>query len=599
MAGKVISIEIGNVLTKVCEMDYRSANAKVYNSFTFETPKGTIEDGYVKEADEFIDVLHAKLASNQIKTKKVVFTVSSSKIATREVFLPLVSRDKIMSMVRANASDYFPMDISNYYLTYTVLEKAVSSEEKKLKLLLIAAPLDMIEAYFDLARTMGLTIVTIDYAGNSIFQVLKEMKTQGTSISIHVGETNTYVTILENGVLNLQRVVSYGANSAVETLLSIDKYRYDETMDEQKAYELFMSQQLINTVIPEDDNSREQEILTEDEKIRNEVTESLRFLLGNIVRVIDYYMSKTPGARIDMIFLSGIGAEFRGMRELFSFEIGSAVKSVTSLPGANYNPTGGADSSAVMLPAVGATKGSMNLMPEVFKTKKVKNDSMLVPVVVCLAGIVGAVAMWFYGSFTYDQKANEVAELEVEKQQLKDIDDLIIAYNDTQTTFDKFMTMYKTTRNPNQLLVDFLDEMEVKMPTSFEAFKMHVTEEGVSFEIHCATKADLAEIVQQFRSFKTIQIIGLSTVEEHEKATTEPETMGYVIDENGETIPFYTMAETTEAVIETDENGSTIEPTTAEHILELTITCVYKDAGIIFGDTVAETTAAPSAAAAQ
>jgi hypothetical protein len=241
----------------------------------------------------------------------------------------------------------------------------------------------------------------------------------------------------------------------------------------------------------------------------------------------------------------------------------------------------------------------MNLMPEVFKTKKVKNDSMLVPVVVCLAGIVGAVAMWFYGSFTYDQKANEVAELEIEKKQLQDIDDLIIAYNDTQTTFDKFMTMYKTTRNPNQLLVDFLDEMEVKMPTSFEAFKMYVTEEGVSFDIHCATKADAAEIVQQFRSFKTIEIIGLSTVEEHEKATTEPETMGYVIDENGETIPFYTMAETTEAVIETDENGETIEPTTAEHILELTITCVYKDASVIFGDTVAETTAAPSAAAAQ
>lgn len=597
MAGKVISIEIGNVLTKVCEMDYRSANAKVYNSFTFETPKGTIEDGYVKEADEFIDVLHAKLASNQIKTKKVVFTVSSSKIATREVFLPLVSRDKIMSMVRANASDYFPMDISNYYLTYTVLEKAVSSEEKKLKLLLIAAPLDMIEAYFDLARTMGLTIVTIDYAGNSIFQVLKDMKTQGTSISIHVGETNTYVTILENGVLNLQRVVSYGANSAVETLLSIDKYRYDETVDEQRAYELFMSQQLINTVIPEDDNSREQEILTEDEKIRNEVTESLRFLLGNIVRVIDYYMSKTPGARIDMIFLSGIGAEFRGMRELFSFEIGSAVKSVTSLPGANYNPTGGADSCAVMLPAVGATKGSMNLMPEVFKTKKVKNDSMLVPVIVCLAGIIGAVAMWFYGSFTYDQKVNDVTELEAKKEELKTIDVVIQQKDRSQKTFDEFMTMYKSTRNPNQYLVAFLDEMERKMPTSFEAFKMHVAEDGVSFEIHCATKADAAEIVQQFRTFDTIEIISLSDVEEKEKEKTTAESLGYVIDENGETIPLYTMAETTEAEIETDENGSTIEPTTEEHILELRISCVYKDSNYIFGET--DNAAASTAAAAQ
>ena len=598
MAGKVISIEIGNVLTKVCEMDYRSSNAKVYNSFTFETPKGTIEDGYVKEADEFIDVLHAKLASNQIKTKKVVFTVSSSKIATREVFLPLVSRDKIMSMVRANASDYFPMDISNYYLTYTVLEKAVSAEEKKLKLLLIAAPLDMIEAYFDLARTMSLTIVTIDYAGNSIFQVLKEMKTQGTSISIHVGETNTYVTILENGVLNLQRVVSYGANSAVETLLSIDKYRYDETMDEQKAYELFMSQQLINTVIPDDDNAREQEILTEDEKIRNEVTESLRFLLGNIVRVIDYYMSKTPGARIDMIFLSGIGAEFRGMRELFSFEIGSAVKSVTALPGANYNPTGGADSCAVMLPAVGATKGSMNLMPEVFKTKKVKNDSMLVPIVVCLAGIVGAVAMWFYGSFTYDQKLNEVSELEAKKEQLKTIDIVIQQKDRSQKTFDEFMTMYKTTRNPNQKLVDFLDEMERKMPTSFEAFKMHVSEEGVSFDIHCATKTDAAEIIQQFRTFNTIEIISLSDVEEKEKETTQPESIGYVIDENGETVPLYGISETTSAEVETetDENGSAVEPSTAEHILELRISCVYKDTDTIFGETGAAVTSTAAAA---
>ena len=598
MAGKVISIEIGNVLTKVCEMDYRSSNAKVYNSFTFETPKGTIEDGYVKEADEFIDVLHAKLASNQIKTKKVVFTVSSSKIATREVFLPLVSRDKIMSMVRANASDYFPMDISNYYLTYTVLEKAVSAEEKKLKLLLIAAPLDMIEAYFDLARTMSLTIVTIDYAGNSIFQVLKEMKTQGTSISIHVGETNTYVTILENGVLNLQRVVSYGANSAVETLLSIDKYRYDETMDEQKAYELFMSQQLINTVIPDDDNAREQEILTEDEKIRNEVTESLRFLLGNIVRVIDYYMSKTPGARIDMIFLSGIGAEFRGMRELFSFEIGSAVKSVTALPGANYNPTGGADSCAVMLPAVGATKGSMNLMPEVFKTKKVKNDSMLVPIVVCLAGIVGAVAMWFYGSFTYDQKLNEVSELEAKKEQLKTIDIVIQQKDRSQKTFDEFMTMYKTTRNPNQKLVDFLDEMERKMPTSFEAFKMHVSEEGVSFDIHCATKADAAEIIQQFRTFNTIEIISLSDVEEKEKETTQPESIGYVINENGETVPLYGISESTSAEVETetDENGSAVEPSTAEHILELRISCVYKDTDTIFGETGAAVTSTAAAA---
>ena len=251
-----------------------------------------------------------------------------------------------------------------------------------------------------------------------------------------------------------------------------------------------------------------------------------------------------------------------------------------------------------MLPAVGATKGSMNLMPEVFKTKKVKNDSMLVPIVVCLAGIVGAVAMWFYGSFTYDQKVSEVEELQAKKDELKQIEVVIQEKNASQKTFDEFMTMYKTTRNPNEKLVAFLDEMERKMPTSFEALKAHVSEEGVSFEVHCASKTDAAEIVQQFRTFDTIEIIGLSEVEEKEAYTTEPETIGYVIDENGETIPLYGVAnETTEAQDETDENGSTIEHTTVDHLLEFTISCIYKDSSYIFGET--GEAAVSTAAAAQ
>ena len=39
MATKVLSIEIGHGLTRVVEMDYKAKNPKVYNYFTFETPK--------------------------------------------------------------------------------------------------------------------------------------------------------------------------------------------------------------------------------------------------------------------------------------------------------------------------------------------------------------------------------------------------------------------------------------------------------------------------------------------------------------------------------------------------------------------------------
>ncbi len=575
MAGRVISIEIGSALTKVVEMDYLSKNAKVYNSIVFQTPKGTIEDGYLKEADEFIDMLHAKLAAAQIKTKKVVFTVSSGKIANREVYLPLVSKDKIMSMVKANASDYFPMDVSNYYLTYKMLEKVVNKDEKKMKLLLLAVPLDLLDGYFNLARTLSMTIVSIDYVGNSIFQLVRDVRKQGTNISIHVSEASTIITIMEEGVLALQRVVNYGANSAVETLLSTDKYRYDDSFDEEKAYELFMSKQMINAVIP-DEEIVDTSGISEEEAIRNEVTESLRFLLGNIVRVIDYYMTKTPGAKIDMIFLSGIGAEFHGLRELFSFEIGSAVKSITNVSSISYNPTGGYDCYSVVLPAIGATRGSMNLMPEEFKAKKVKNDSMLVPVVVCLAGIAAAIGMWLMGGIMYELETTTTQDLQKQKDELSVINQVVVMHNNSKTTYEQFVQMYKKTENPNEHLVAFINEMEEKMPSSFITLSMTVNTSGVTMSVEVATKADVAAVIQQFRTFDSISVIGISGVDEVEVKQKEQESLGYIIDEDGNKIPVYQETETndeTEAP-ETDEEGNTIGET-KEYILSFSINCTY------------------------
>ena len=121
MAGKVVSIEIGNALTKVALVDYKAKNTKVYNAFVFATPEGTIDDGYIKNSEEFCETLSSKLAEYSIGERRAVFAVSSSKIANREVSLPYVSKDKIMSMVRANATDYFPVDIKNYHLSYQML----------------------------------------------------------------------------------------------------------------------------------------------------------------------------------------------------------------------------------------------------------------------------------------------------------------------------------------------------------------------------------------------------------------------------------------------------------------------------------------------
>lgn len=121
MAGKVISIEIGYSLTRVCEVDYKSKTHKVYGYFSIPTPEGMINDGILNLNESYATALREALAEHKMKSKQVVFTLTSTKIASREVTIPFVKENRIMDVVNANASDYFPVDLSQYQLAYSML----------------------------------------------------------------------------------------------------------------------------------------------------------------------------------------------------------------------------------------------------------------------------------------------------------------------------------------------------------------------------------------------------------------------------------------------------------------------------------------------
>ena len=117
MANKILSIEIGTNLTKVVELDYKSKTPKIYSCFTLNTPEENIKDGYLTPSEEYIKDLKKAFNDYGIRTNKVVFTLSSSRIASREVTIPMVKDKQIMANVNNNASEYFPIELKNYQLT--------------------------------------------------------------------------------------------------------------------------------------------------------------------------------------------------------------------------------------------------------------------------------------------------------------------------------------------------------------------------------------------------------------------------------------------------------------------------------------------------
>lgn len=115
-------------------------NPPVHKAFAFRTPEHAVEDGYIRDKEAFASALKAELSRHDIHEKEVVFTLSSSKVVTREVMIPFVKDNKIMGIIEAQIRDYFPMDVSNYTISYSKMDVEEEDGKKMLKLLLVAIP---------------------------------------------------------------------------------------------------------------------------------------------------------------------------------------------------------------------------------------------------------------------------------------------------------------------------------------------------------------------------------------------------------------------------------------------------------------------------
>ena len=58
-----------------------------------------------------------------MNSNDVVFTISSNKIATKDVLVPDVKGNKIDKIIETNAAEYFPVKIEDYIVQYYPLKR--------------------------------------------------------------------------------------------------------------------------------------------------------------------------------------------------------------------------------------------------------------------------------------------------------------------------------------------------------------------------------------------------------------------------------------------------------------------------------------------
>lgn len=523
MAGKVISIEIGYSLTRVCEVDYKAKTHRVYKSFTIPTAEGVINDGALMITPEYADALKKALTENKMKSKQVMFTITSAKIASREVVIPFVKENRIADVVNANASDYFPVDLSQYQLAYSIL--GVIGETKgtqQYKLLVMAAPTALLSGYYDLAKALKLDIAAIDYAGNSVYQVVREECTQGTNLIIKIDERSTLVMVVQNGVLAFTRNVAYGVDEAIDSVME-SRYWGDIEHIGQALQIMAQNDCVLMANAAEEsvdylDDPPEAEMgskITEN-RAKQTVTDALLPLTGGIARVIDYYVSHNANTSIERVIVTGLGANIRGMADLLAREINHSVEILKQAAGWNLEKNFKQEYYGEYIACVGAASEPLGFKKEAEKGKGKgkgedgsKNGSAVngtfLAVFLLVVGLIVSVFLIVFSLVYYIGVQKTNMELKAQSAELEEIIPIYNEYVETLADYNAAVSMYAATENRNEELVDFLEELEDKMPGDVHVVSFTSTIEGVVINMSVSTKTEAAVAIEQLRTFESLQ----------------------------------------------------------------------------------------------
>lgn len=519
MAAKVLNIEVGKRIVKVCVSEKKGKSFSVSDSFYFATPEGSVLDGQVISEIALGDRLKDELTTRNIKVTDVFFSVASSKIASREVTLPSAKDEQIKNIIKTNVADYFPVDVTKYAIDSVILERG----DEEVRALVVAVPSVIVDSYISLADYCGLVVNAVDFCPNSQYQILKGIKSgeeDMVDMFITIDPDNASVIFSENGNMLMQRAIPIGGDEMICRFMAM---RDMPTEDYITA--LDMLNNLVTNIGEESEDEEEDDLAECMMKLVNGISRSLDFFRGNVADKV-----------VTRVVLMGSCCHLSGLRQKIQERVAIDTVCLEDVPDIQSLANSISDIS-VFIGCLGARIAPMNFMPQEYLAKNGVGDSKnsinqrygsLILIIACVVSVllVGSTAIRY---FVNKKNLSDVEKGIAQYQYAEEEYYAYLNYTQGDDNLQKFVS--GATETNNAKLKAFFEELEDKMPSSILLLSANCNEQGVSMNVTVADYNSAAVAIRQLRSFESVDVIKVSALSQGDGLVAFSMNCTYVVPE--------------------------------------------------------------------
>ncbi len=537
MAKRVLSIQTGIWWTKVALMEYGVKHPRVFDVFTFRTPDNAVEDGYIRERESLANQLRAELSKRKISERKVIFSINSAKVVSREVMVPKVNNRQLKTLAMEQARENFPMDIASYTISYAKMGMLDGDPKTQMKLLLLAVPDNLLSNYVSFAELAGLDIETFEYMGNCAMQFIAKNFIEDAVI-VQLEERSTIVSVVKNNKLVFQRVAPHGFDS---TLAAAIDHPVLGLREDQETFEFLCNNNVTRDKIKPEMFSDSVIVDLEERTIAIQqayeaIKESMDYHVRIVVSALEFYQNQYKTPLRGTLHLIGDGMRIQGMAKYFDSKINIEVEKGDYLSllkmDKKTSGTGLKSGEALgLLSILGAVLEPMGITPKELADRSAKRNTTKVTSMIFMVSLIASavlVGFSFWKKTTAENKQKELRAEIARLESVKEVYDENVRYRNLNNEYATFDNMTKTQAEKLYRLVCDLEE---KFPTFVVAVSFAGADSQVSINIESDVKMSAAQLIMNLKELDYVTDVNIPSMRELDKQYT---VLGLTEEENEE-----------------------------------------------------------------
>lgn len=223
-----VGLAIGSGAIQFAEVRWIQGTPELITAGIEKIPANMVKDGCILDEETLVETLRRIWALHGIMGKHVVTALSGQSVLIRELLFPAMNDEELRQAIKWEIDKYIPAaDAENYYFDFAVLESAKNLQA--CRVLLVAAPLAMINRTIRVLKAAGLKAVAVDIEPLALQRTMKQAN---NAIVVDIGDECCKLSLFQQGFPLVARFIPFrGVRHTVDGLVATIAREIHRTID--------------------------------------------------------------------------------------------------------------------------------------------------------------------------------------------------------------------------------------------------------------------------------------------------------------------------------------------------------------------------------